>query len=65
MKYAKKAFIGVLTALDWLLYVVTAGRRPVTMDDANAQYGLDTVDALGGKIGRSGPRPGERSNRAN
>ena len=55
-----RPFWWALLAVDWLLSAVSTLGRPQSMDDANAQYGLDSRDALGERLGRSGPKPGER-----
>jgi hypothetical protein len=60
MRYLKKALCGILTAIDWFFIAVSASRRPTTRDDANARYGLDTLDPMGERVGREGPRPGDR-----
>ena len=46
--------------VDWVFMALSSARRPTTMNDANAKYGLDTLDSMGEQVGRSGPRPGER-----
>jgi len=55
-----RPFWWVILGVDWLLSAVSTTGRPQSMDDANAQYGLDSRDALGERIGRAGPKPGER-----
>ena len=60
MRYVKKVFWAVLGFIAWSLSGLTASRRPTSYDDANARYGLDTLDSMGERMGRAGPRPGER-----
>jgi hypothetical protein len=63
MRYIKATFVGVLRAIDWFIEALSTTHRPRSMDDANAKYGLDTLDSTGERMGHSGSRPGEGSRR--